>query len=347
MSGGVDSSVAAALMVREGHDVAGATLKLWGGASDSGCCSVTDVDDARRVAQVLGIDHFVFNYTEEFSRHVVQPFVDDYRKGYSPNPCIECNRHLKFDLFVARARRLGFDRVVTGHHARVLDGPRGRELFRGADVAKDQSYVLGYLGADELDVVDLPVGHWTKDHVRELAAEWNLRTWDKPDSQDVCFIESTAGREAFLRDRFEPTPADLIDTETGDVVGAVAAAELLTVGQRRGITPGRHGERRFVTRVDLPSRRVEVGPLEKTLVSEVRLVDSPRVNHRIALYSGQSILAQVSAHGEPRPGRLTEAEGQWRVVFECPERAVAVSQSVVLYDPAQPERVLGAAQVAP
>ncbi len=347
MSGGVDSSVAAALMVREGHDVAGATLKLWGGASDSGCCSVTDVDDARRVAQVLGIDHFVFNYTDEFNHHVVDPFVEDYQRGYSPNPCIECNRHLKFDLFVARARRLGFDRVVTGHHARVLETPRGRELHRGADSGKDQSYVLGYLGADELDIVDLPVGHFTKDRVRELAARWNLRTWDKPDSQDVCFIESTAGREAFLRQRFEPTRALLIDSETGDEVGEVPAAELMTVGQRRGVLPGRHGERRYVTRVDLPARRVEIGPLERTLVHEVHLSGSPQVNRRIALRGGDPVLAQTSAHGEPRPGRLLESRGAWRVVFSRPERAVAVSQSVVLYDPLEPERVIGAAQVAP
>ncbi|MBU6496308.1 MAG: tRNA 2-thiouridine(34) synthase MnmA [Acidobacteria bacterium] len=347
MSGGVDSSVAAALMVREGHEVAGATLKLWGGSSDSGCCSVTDVDDARRVAQVLGIDHFVFNYTEEFSRHVVEPFVADYRRGYSPNPCIECNRHVKFDLFIQRARRLGFDRVVTGHHARVVETARGRELFRGADPAKDQSYVLGYLGAKELDVLDLPVGEFTKDHVRELAEEWGLRTWNKPDSQDVCFIQASAGREAFLRQYFEPTSAVMVDVDTNEVVGDVPAAELVTVGQRKGVTPGRHGERRFVTRVDLSARRVDIGPLEKTLVSGVSLLGSPRVNERITLSDGDAVLAQTSAHGEPRPGRLYVDEQGWRVEFERPERAVAVSQSVVLYDPQEPERVVGAAQVAP
>ncbi len=145
MSGGVDSSVAAALLVEAGHDVVGATLKLWGGASDSGCCSVSDVDDARRVAQCLGVDHHVFNYTEEFERHVVGPFVASQLAGNSPNPCIECNRHIKFDPLMDRAWRLGFDVVATGHHARVVDVGGRRALARGADEAKDQSYVLGYL----------------------------------------------------------------------------------------------------------------------------------------------------------------------------------------------------------
>src|SRR5579863_9328962 len=145
MSGGVDSSVAAALLVDAGHEVVGATMKLWGGPSDTGCCSVSDVDDARRVAQQLGVDHHVFNFSEDFDRHVVDPYAQSHADGLTPNPCIECNRHLKFDRFLERAVQLGFDAVATGHHARVgLAGGRW-ELTRGADPAKDQSYVLHML----------------------------------------------------------------------------------------------------------------------------------------------------------------------------------------------------------
>src|ERR1700678_4746987 len=169
MSGGVDSSVAAGLLLEEGYDVVGATLKLWGGVSDSGCCSVADVDDARRVAQMLGIDHHVFNYTEEFERHVVEPFVEGHLAGRSPNPCIECNRHIKFDLLFERATRLGFDAVATGHHAQVVARDGRHYLVRGADDQKDQSYVLGYLREEQLAMLLLPIGTMQKSHVRAEA----------------------------------------------------------------------------------------------------------------------------------------------------------------------------------
>src|SRR4051794_9314209 len=150
MSGGVDSSVAGALLLEQGHDVVGVTMKLWGGKSDSGCCSVGDVEDARRVAQQLGIDHWVFNFGDEFDAHVVQPYVADHAAGATPNPCIECNRHLKFDTLLERADALGFDAVATGHHARVVERDGAYRLVRGADAAKDQSYVLYMLGQRQL-----------------------------------------------------------------------------------------------------------------------------------------------------------------------------------------------------
>src|SRR4051812_6743360 len=162
MSGGVDSSVAAALLVEQGHEVMGATMKLWGGESDQGCCSVADVDDARRVAQQLGIVHHVFSFGDDFDTHVVAPYVAAHAAGRTPNPCVECNRHLKFDRFLWRAEQLGFDAVATGHHARVdFDGCRWH-LRRGADAAKDQSYVLYMLGQAQLSRVRLPVGELTK-----------------------------------------------------------------------------------------------------------------------------------------------------------------------------------------
>ena len=345
MSGGVDSSVAAGLLIEQGHEVVGATLKLWGGVSDSGCCSVADVDDARRVAQTLGVDHHVFNYSEEFERHVVTPFVEGHLAGQSPNPCIECNRHIKFDLLFERAHRLGFDAVATGHHAQVVSRDGSHYLVRGADDQKDQSYVLGYLRAEQLAMLLLPIGHLNKSDVRANAARLGLRTWDKPDSQDVCFIEASKGREVFLRSRIALTSAVIVDAVSGEEIGETDAAELLTVGQRRGVLPGRGGERRFVSRVDLAKNRVEVGRLDDILISSIALDgDSLSFSHT-ALADGTVVLAQWSAHGVAQLATLRDDNG-WRVELHEPVRPVAVGQSVVLYRVNEPTIVEGAAIVA-
>ncbi len=345
MSGGVDSSVAAALVKEAGHEVVGATLKLWGGASDSGCCSVADVDDARRVAQTLGIDHHVFNYTEEFESRVVTPFVEGHARGESPNPCIECNRHIKFDLLFERAERLGFDAVATGHHAQIER--RGDEvlLTRGADDAKDQSYVLGYLRAQQLGRLLLPIGGMTKTEVRAHAERVGLRTWDKPDSQDVCFIEASRGREVFLRSRIALTPADIVDRASGEVVGRSDAAQLVTVGQRRGVTPGRDGRRRYVSSVDLARGRIEVGELAEIMVTSLRLDADSMSGARAPLVDGDEFWVQCSAHGVPRRAAL-RAGASWRLEFAEPVRPVAAGQSVVFYGIDDPRIVEGAALVA-
>jgi tRNA-specific 2-thiouridylase len=344
MSGGVDSSVAAALLKEQGHEVVGATLKLWGEVTDSGCCSVSDVDDARRVAQLLGIDHHVFNYTEEFTKHVVDPFIAGHARAESPNPCIECNRHIKFDVLFDRAERLGFDAVATGHHANV-ERRNGRScLVRGADEGKDQSYVLGYLTESQLDRLLLPIGHMQKTAVRSEAARLGLRTWNKPDSQDVCFIEASAGRVEFLGQRIPLTPAVIVDVATGEEVGETPAAELMTVGQRRGVLPGRNGEKRYVTNVDLKTKRVEIGRLEDILRSEIFLDESSLTFARDALTPGTRALAQWSAHGRVHEVTV-ESAPRWRVVLDQPQRPVAAGQSVVLYDPEMPDVVVGAAIV--
>jgi tRNA-uridine 2-sulfurtransferase len=346
MSGGVDSSVAAGLLVEAGHEVVGATLKLWGGASDSGCCSVSDVDDARRVAQILGVDHHVFNYTDEFERHVVTPFVEGHASGLTPNPCIECNRHIKFDLLFERARRLGFDAVATGHHARVAEREGRRYIARGVDEHKDQSYVLGYLAGPALDMLILPIGAFTKDEVRRDAQRLGLRTWNKPDSQDVCFIEASRGREAFLRERITVTPARIVDRETGEALGEVDVAELVTVGQRRGVTPGRDGERRYVSRVDLTTRRVEVGRLADVLVSEIRLDATSLSFAHETLEDGEIVMAQWSAHGASQRA-VFRAGPAPRLELPVAVRPVAPGQSAVFYRVDDHDVVLGAALVAP
>ncbi len=345
MSGGVDSSTAAALLLEEGHEVVGATLKLWGGVSDSGCCSVADVEDARRVAQTLGIDHHVFNYTEEFERHVVAPFVEGHLAGQSPNPCIECNRHIKFDLLFERALRLGFDAVATGHHARVVEREGVHLLVRGADDRKDQSYVLGYLREDQLALLLLPIGHLTKGEVRGHAERLGLCTWDKPDSQDVCFIEASKGREVFLRQRATLTTASIVDVVTGERLGESAAAELMTVGQRRGVLAGRDGEKRYVSRVDLANRRVEVGRLEEILVTSLSFDERSLSFSHAELHDGATVLAQCSAHGRPIPATLRH-DGSWRLELHAPARPVAAGQSVVLYRVDDPAVVVGAAIVS-
>ncbi len=337
MSGGVDSSVAAALLLEQGHEVVGATLKLWGGASDSGCCSVADVEDARRVAQQLGVTHHVFSFTDDFDEHVVAPYVADHAAGRTPNPCIECNRHLKFDRFLRRATSLGFDAVATGHHARVAATPAGFELRRGADGAKDQSYVLHVLGQAQLARTLLPVGEMRKDEVRRRATALGLRTAAKPDSQDVCFITASGGRNAFLGARTGLHAADVVD-RAGVPVGRVDAVELVTVGQRRGLGVGGGTARpRYAVEVDVPGRRVVVGEPDDLLRDEVTLSSSSWVG--AAPPESAGVLAQASAHGTANPAVWREG----RVAWSRPQRAVAPGQAVVLYDA---DRCLGGGTAA-
>jgi tRNA-specific 2-thiouridylase len=344
MSGGVDSSVAAGLLVEQGHDVVGATLKLWGGVSDSGCCSVADVDDARRVAQMLGVDHHVFNYADEFERQVVTPFAADHAAGRSPNPCIECNRHIKFDLLFERAHRLGFEAVATGHHARVVARDGRHYLARGVDAHKDQSYVLGYLREQQLATLVLPIGELDKSDVRDIAQRLGLRTWDKPDSQDVCFIEATKGRRIFLSQRITLTPAKIVDRVSGAVVGETDAAELMTVGQRRGVPPGPDGERRFVASVDIATQRVEVGRLEDVVVDTLGLDGASLTFSHGELDDGARVLVQWSAHGLAVPATLRHG-GYWTLALDETARPVAPGQTVVMYEPLDPSIVIGAAIV--
>ena len=325
MSGGVDSSVTAALLQRQGHEVVGATMKLWGGASDSGCCSLSDVEDARRVAQQLGIVHHVFNFGEEFLEHVVDPYVSAHAAGRTPNPCIECNRHVKFDRFIQRARQLGFDAIATGHHARVTNDDGVFHLRRGDDPLKDQSYVLHMLDQDALSVTLLPVGEMNKAEVRRLAEEMGLRTAKKPDSQDVCFIMATGGRSTFLGDRIPLRPGKLLDYTSGDEVGEVEAVELVTVGQRKGMGGGTEN-RRYAIDIDVQNAVVRVGGTEDLMRDSVAIDDVTFTNEAIA--PGTPVGVQVSAHGRPFDG-IFNAD---RIDFIEPQRRVAPGQSVVFYD---------------
>jgi len=332
MSGGVDSSVAAARLKASGHDVTGVTLKLWGGESDSGCCSVSDVEDARRVAAQLGIPHYTFNFTDDFTTAVVDPYVEAHAAGRTPNPCVECNRSIKFGRLLERAEATGFDALATGHHARLVvspasasssDGRRRFRLARGRDAAKDQSYVLYMLAEAQLARLLLPVGELTKADVRAEAAALGLRTAAKPESMEVCFI-TRGGRERFLAERGAMRAGDVVDP-AGRVLARHGGTARFTVGQRRGLGMAA-GERRYVVDVDAGTGAVTVGPYEALLRGDVRLTG-------LAWAAGtppdpsEPVLVQVRAHGAPFEGCV---DGD-RVRFARPQPRVAPGQVVVLY----------------
>lgn len=328
MSGGVDSSVAGALLLDAGHEVVGVTMKLWGGDSDTGCCSVSDVDDARRVAQQLDIDHLVFNFGDDFDRHVVDPYVRDHALGVTPNPCIECNRHVKFDRLLKRADQLGFDAVATGHHARIGRTADGRfTLERGADSAKDQSYVVHMLDQHALARTMFPVGSIDKSEVRRMAGDLGLRTASKPDSQDVCFITSTGGRETFLGDRIAFRPGRVVDGD-GVEVGRVESVEMVTIGQRRGIGLPGGGPKRYVVDVDVRSATVTVGDERALLDESVRVTDVVWTDRPV---SG-TVLVQASAHGATNAADISVDDRGVDVRWHRPQRRIAPGQSIVFYD---------------
>ena len=335
MSGGVDSSVAAALMRDQGHDVTGVTLKLWGGDSDSGCCSVSDVEDARRVAAQLDVPHYVFNFADEFDANVVDPYVADYAAGRTPNPCIECNRSMKWGRLLDRARTMGFDAVATGHHARITYSAGGSvELRRGEDPAKDQSYVLAVLDQSALAMTLLPVGEMTKADVRAHAQRLGLRTATKAESMDVCFI-TRGGRKNFLDARIAPTSGEIVDT-AGSVVGSHDGVRGFTIGQRRGLAVAT-GERRYVVDVDASTATVTLGERRDLLRDEIELTRLTVTEAPIA--RGANVLAQVRSHGAAHPAVWRGDVLRW----ETPQPRVAPGQTVAMFDG---DRVLGSGIVA-
>lgn len=329
MSGGVDSSVAAAELIDQGHHVVGVTMRLWGGESDTGCCSVSDVDDARRVAQQLDIDHLVFNFSDDFNKHVVAPYVQAHVDGITPNPCIECNRHLKFDRLSERARILGFDAVATGHHAQITRATQGTyRLARGHDELKDQSYVVYMLDQAELAYTMFPVGHLTKAQVRDRAVALGLRTATKPDSQDVCFISRAGGREVFLGNRIEFRRADVV-TSDGAQAGSVEALELVTIGQRKGLGLPGGGPKKYVVDVDTPNARVMIGNEDQLLRTGLAVSNVMWANH--APSCGEKVLVQCSAHGAALKATVERAN-PLVLRFDAAQRRIAPGQSVVCYD---------------
>lgn len=348
MSGGVDSAVAAARVIDAGHEVVGIHLALSrkshaDTAGSRGCCTLDDARDARRVADMLKIPFYVWDFSERFAADVIDDFVSEYEQGRTPNPCLRCNEKIKFSAVLDRALAMDFDAVATGHYARIKRGLDGVELHRAVDSDKDQSYVLGVLRADQLEHAIFPLGDDLKSTVRREAEERGLLVARKPDSHDICFIPDgdTAG---FLEGRLGRSPGEIVDVTTGAVLAEHNGTFGFTIGQRRGLRiaqPADDGAPRYVVDIDITTRQVTVGPPE---LLDIRGIEGIR-----PIWAGVplgatpvSVMAQVRAHGNPVPA-LAWIRGGRLIVDLCePIRGLARGQAVVLYDRT---RVLGSATV--
>jgi len=347
MSGGVDSAVAAALAVDAGHDVTGVHLALSQNrqtlrSGSRGCCSVEDSHDARRVADELGIPFYVWDLADRFTQDVVDDFVAEYAAGRTPNPCLRCNEKIKFSAVLDRALSLGFDAVVTGHHARLADG----ELRRSVDAAKDQSYVLGVLTPEQLAAARFPLGGMTKERVREIAAERGFAVATKPDSHDICFIPDGDTR-GFLARRLGSLPGPVVDASTGATVGEHDGTYGFTVGQRKGLGVSAGDSRpRYVLGIEPVSRTVTIGTADLAVVDEVR-TGVPTWTGAAPPLPGR-FEVQLRAHGTPIACEVSVGDDGLRIVVSEPQRGVAPGQSAVLYEPdaVRGDRVVGQAAVA-
>jgi tRNA-specific 2-thiouridylase len=349
MSGGVDSAVAAARAVEAGHDVVGVHLALSraGGTlrtGSRGCCTIEDAMDARRAADRLGIPFYVWDFSERFRDDVIDDFVAEYRAGRTPNPCMRCNEKIKFAALLERALELGFDAVCTGHYATLVDTPDGPELHRASDQAKDQSYVLGVLTAEQLAHTYFPLGATpSKALVRAEAAARGLTVAQKPDSHDICFIPDGDTR-GWLAERVGAEQGQILD-RSGAVVGTHEGAHAFTVGQRRGLSigvPAADGKPRFVLEVRPVSNTVVVGPKEALATAEIsgeRFTWAGRAPQADAFDCD----VQIRAHAEPVPARATLVDGTITVRPEVPFDGVAPGQTAVLY---AGTRVLGQFTIA-
>lgn len=334
MSGGVDSSVAAALMLEQGYDVIGVTLKQWEGEDGemplAGCCTVSDSEDARRVAAQLDIPYYVLDYVDEFTEKVVDHFGEMYAAGKTPNPCIECNRRVRFSVLLERTTALGCDVLVTGHHARIRHDDSGYHLVRAVDGTKDQSYVLHMLGQGDLARVRLPIGEMTKATVREYAASMGLRTAAKPDSQDLCFVGEGSYRD-FIRSRFPDAarPGPLVMSD-GRVVAQHAGMVDFTIGQRKGLGVAL-GEAQYVVDIDPATATVTLGSRDE-LLADGCVVDE------VSFVAGEAPVAgdltvKIRYRSQAVPAAISSQDDEsWLVRFSQPQLAVAPGQSAVFYD---------------
>lgn len=333
MSGGVDSSVAAALMVEDGYDVIGVTLKQWedddGNLPTAGCCTVGDAEDARRVAAQLDIPYYVLDYVDEFRRAVVEPFGNSYLSGQTPNPCVECNRTVRFKALLERTAELGAKLLATGHYARVAQDASGYQLKRGVDPGKDQSYVLHMLTQEQLAHIRLPIGELTKPAVREYATRLGLRTAGKPDSQEICFV-GTGNYRDFLAQHFPETtrPGPIVDTD-GFEVGSHTGTAGFTIGQRRGLGVALQ-EPKFVVDIDSTTSTVVIGDRPDLLAGGCVVRDVSFVAGRPP--ASPAIQVKVRYRSQPVPAWLEADRDRWQVRFEDPQEAVAPGQAAVFYD---------------
>ena len=342
MSGGVDSAVAAALLVEQGHEVAGATMRTW--ASDScenlntkACCGFTGIEDAREVADTLGIKYWVLNFEEEFKKKVIDHFAAEYLKGRTPNPCIACNEHIKFRLFLKRAQEMGFDYIATGHYAEVFQAANGNYALReGKDAVKDQTYVLFPLGQDILSKLYLPCGGFSKPEIRDLAKKFNLSVAGKAESMEICFIPSN-DYGAFVEKEYSPkdkvaslSKPGLVKLKDGTVLGYHEGFFHYTRGQRKGLNIA-YKEKLYILETIPATNEVIVGTKqdvlsEKFIVSDVNWHAAP---------SADTFEASVKIRSQHKksPAVITRiSENKAEVAFLEPQEAITPGQAAVLYD---------------
>ncbi len=342
MSGGVDSSVTAALLQRQGYDVIGVTLQLYSGMPQrkGACCAGQDIYDAKRVAEKLGIAHYVLDYEERFRAAVIDDFAATYARGETPIPCVRCNERVKFGDLMQSARDLGADALATGHYVRRIDGAEGPELHRAVDDSRDQSYFLFATTREQLSFLQFPLGAMAKPKVREIAAELGLLNAEKPDSQDICFV---AGDYSNVVRRLRPEafePGDIVDG-SGRVLGRHAGIVNFTVGQRKGLGLSGHEEPLFVTAIEAAQHRIVVGPRQAL---GARTIALRAVNWLADPSEAAACRVRVRSMREPVEAQVTAGEGGTALVeLLAPEEAVAPGQACVFY---KESRILGGGWIA-
>jgi tRNA-specific 2-thiouridylase len=342
MSGGVDSSVAALLLKKEGYEVIGVTMRLWTTKNTDqrkthkGCCSIEDVDDARRVCQIIDTPHYFLNFEREFQEHVVSYFIKEYDNGRTPHPCLACNDKIKFDFLLRKASFLDADYIATGHYARIENGGNSLTLLKGIDQNKDQSYVLFTLNQSEMKRLLLPVGNYPKDYIRKMALDAGLPVADKPDSQEICFIPDGDYRK-FVREQSKPKPGQIVSLN-GDVLGNHPGIQFFTVGQRRKLGLKGHSESpMYVTKINTERNEIVLGS-EKDLYSSTLWASN--VNYLSDNTPSESFraTAKIRYKASEMPANINPLDNWAEIRFDEPQRAVTPGQAVVFYDN---EKVIG------
>ncbi|MGB1106888.1 MAG: tRNA 2-thiouridine(34) synthase MnmA [Candidatus Puniceispirillaceae bacterium] len=357
MSGGVDSSVTAALLHEQGYEVVGITLQLYDHGvaiqAKGACCAGADIHDARTVAGRLGIPHYVLDYESRFADQVMQDFADSYLRGETPIPCVRCNQTVKFIDLLTTARELGADCLATGHYVRRVEGDGGAELHRGADPGKDQSYFLFATTPDQLDYLRFPLGGMSKDETRELAHRFGLAVADKPDSQDICFVPNGRYGDVVRRLRPGAVEAGEIVHLDGTVLGRHDGVIDYTIGQRRGLGIGGRKDADdsegplYVVAIDAEQHRVIVGPQSALACHEVRLSEASWVSREGVPTAGTAVLARLRNTAPALPATIGDVVGdRVSIRLDEPQFGISAGQAAVLYDPDHPDRVLGGGWIA-
>jgi tRNA-specific 2-thiouridylase len=344
LSGGVDSAVAAALLVEQGYDVVGVMMRLWTAGErplENRCCSVEAVEDARRVADLLDIPFYLVNYERQFQSQVVDYFLEEYSRGRTPNPCLACNRFIKFDLLLKRALALEAQYLATGHYCRIAPGPNGIQLLRGVDLKKDQSYMLHILDQEQLSHVLFPLGELTKDQVRSLAAERGLPVAEKAESQDLCFVPTGDYRQILRESRPEALVPGPVEDIAGNRVGVHHGLPLYTVGQRHGLGLKNGGRLSngigdmdpvFVVRLEPERNVLVVGGGQQLWHRQVTVSNPTFVSGQMPV-EGARVTAKVRYRSPEAPGTLSQLSShRLAVLFDEPQRAVTPGQAIVFYE---------------